>query len=139
MSSDQLWASYIRPMGAGAVAAAGVITLGQTMPTIWAALRAGLKDVRSAAQARVHGSGADRARPVDEDSWCSARSAIVAMMWALLTFRPIPGAETTLGANLLAAVFVVVFGFLFVTVSSRICGPDRQFARIRSAAWPSPR
>ena len=48
--------------------------------------------------------------------------AIVAMMWALLTFRPIPGAETGLGANLLAAIFVVVFGFLFVTVSSRICG-----------------
>ena len=35
---------------------------------------------------------------------------------------PIPGAETSLGANLLAAIFVVVFGFLFVTVSSRICG-----------------
>ncbi len=44
------------------------------------------------------------------------------MMWALLTFRPIPGAETGLGANLLAAIFVVVFGFLFVTVSARICG-----------------
>ncbi len=44
------------------------------------------------------------------------------MMWALLTFRPIPGAETGIGANLLAAIFVVVFGFLFVTVSSRICG-----------------
>jgi uncharacterized oligopeptide transporter (OPT) family protein len=44
------------------------------------------------------------------------------MMWGLLTFRPIPGAETSIGANLLAAIFVVVFGFLFVTVSSRICG-----------------
>ena len=40
----------------------------------------------------------------------------------MLTFRPIPGAETSLCANLLAAIFVVVFGFLFVTVSSRICG-----------------
>ena len=48
--------------------------------------------------------------------------AIVAMMWGLLTFRPIPGAETGIGANLMAAIFVVVFGFLFVTVSSRICG-----------------
>ena len=48
--------------------------------------------------------------------------AIVAIMWGLLTFRPIPGAETGVGANLAAAVFVVVFGFLFVTVSARICG-----------------
>jgi uncharacterized oligopeptide transporter (OPT) family protein len=44
------------------------------------------------------------------------------MMWALLTFRPIPGAQTSLIGNLAAALFVVVFGFLFVTVSSRICG-----------------
>ena len=47
---------------------------------------------------------------------------IVAMMWALLTFRPIPGAQTGACANLIAAIFVVVFGFLFVTVSSRIGG-----------------
>ena len=43
MTSDQLWSSYIRPMGAGAVAAAGVITLAKTMPTIWSALTAGTK------------------------------------------------------------------------------------------------
>jgi hypothetical protein len=44
------------------------------------------------------------------------------MMWLFLTFKPIPGAQTSLFANLLASVFVVVFGFLFVTVSSRITG-----------------
>ncbi len=46
------------------------------------------------------------------------------MMWALLTFRPIPGTRRRgSGANLIAAaIFVVIFGFLFVTVSSRICG-----------------
>ena len=49
--------------------------------------------------------------------------AVLVMMWALLTFRPVPGcSETTLGANLIAALFVVVFGFLFVTVASRISG-----------------
>ena len=47
---------------------------------------------------------------------------IVAMMWALLTLKPIPGARTGLFANLVAALFVILFGFLFVTVSSRICG-----------------
>src|SRR5437899_9080172 len=47
MTPSQLWASYIRPMGAGAVAASGLITLMKTMPTILAALRSGLKDIRA--------------------------------------------------------------------------------------------
>src|SRR2546427_7467222 len=47
MTPDDIWRSYIRPMGAGAVAAAGLITLLRTLPTIISALRAGLKDVRA--------------------------------------------------------------------------------------------
>jgi uncharacterized oligopeptide transporter (OPT) family protein len=47
---------------------------------------------------------------------------IMAMMWALLTFKPIPGASTGMFSNLMAALLVMVFGFLFVTVSCRICG-----------------
>ncbi|HXU50120.1 MAG TPA: oligopeptide transporter, OPT family, partial [Candidatus Binatia bacterium] len=43
MTPDMLSASYIRPIGAGAVAASGLITLLKTMPTIWSALTAGLK------------------------------------------------------------------------------------------------
>ncbi|HTS26386.1 MAG TPA: OPT/YSL family transporter, partial [Bryobacteraceae bacterium] len=44
------------------------------------------------------------------------------MMWVLLTFKPVPGAPTGMFSNLMAAIFVVIFGFMFVTVSSRICG-----------------
>src|SRR3984957_12576074 len=47
MTPDDMWRQYIRPMGAGAVAAAGLITLLRTLPTIISALRAGLKDVRA--------------------------------------------------------------------------------------------
>ena len=47
---------------------------------------------------------------------------IIAMMWAFLKFKPIPGAQTGILSNLVAAIFVVVFGFLFVTVASRISG-----------------
>jgi len=121
MSPDQLWASYVRPMGAGAVAAAGLITLMRTFPTIVGALRSGLKDIRRQA-------GGQQTSDLRTDRDLSMRFvvlgslAIVAMMWLLLTFKPIPGARTGLGANLVAAVFVVIFGFLFVTVSSRICG-----------------
>ena len=123
MSPDTLYSSYIRPMGAGAVAAAGVITLIKTMPTIVSALAAGLKDMR---ESRAMGAVNTAMRRVDRDFSMKivvlGSLAIVAMMWALLTFRPIPGAATTVFQNFIAAVFVVVFGFLFVTVSSRICG-----------------
>jgi uncharacterized oligopeptide transporter (OPT) family protein len=48
--------------------------------------------------------------------------AIVALMWVFLEFKPVPGAQVGWAANLAAALLVVVFGFLFVTVSSRIVG-----------------
>src|ERR1700760_3774870 len=47
MGPSQLWSTYIRPMGAGAVAAAGLITLLKTLPTIVNALTAGLRTMRS--------------------------------------------------------------------------------------------
>ncbi len=120
MTPDQLWASYIRPMGAGAVAASGLITLIKTMPTIISALTAGLKDVREkqVAYAEEHRTERD----ISMRFVLIGSAVIVAMMWALLKFKPIPGAQTGAFANLIAALFVVVFGFLFVTVASRISG-----------------
>src|ERR671937_919545 len=44
MSAPQLWSAYIRYIGAGAVLAAGLITLGRTLPTIIASAREGAKD-----------------------------------------------------------------------------------------------
>jgi putative OPT family oligopeptide transporter len=121
MNPDQLWASYIRPMGAGAVATAGLITLLKTMPTIVAALRSGMKDVR--AQRAGDDAGATRTSRDLPMKWVMVGSvALVAMMWLFLTFMPVPGARTSFFENLVASIFVVIFGFLFVTVSSRICG-----------------
>src|SRR6202045_2210891 len=121
MTSDQLWSSYIRPMGAGAVAAAGVITLAKTMPTIWSALTTGLKEMKATREGRAR-----VASRIENDLPMKfvvvGAAAVAAMIWVLLTFRPIPGAKTGFFANLLAAIFVLVFGFLFTTVSSRITG-----------------
>jgi putative OPT family oligopeptide transporter len=121
MTPDDIWRSYIRPMGAGAVAAAGLITLLRTLPTIISALRAGLKDMRA------EGAGQSTATSrIDRDTPMRAVIAgsivIIAMMWVLLTFHPIPGAQTQWYQNLFAGVFVTVFGFLFVTVAARISG-----------------
>ena len=121
MTPDDLWRSYIRPMGAGAVAAAGLITLLRTLPTIISALRAGLKDVR-AEGAASSASSARIDRDVPMRTVILGSAVIIAMMWVLLTFHPMKGASTLWYQNLFAAVFVVVFGFLFVTVAGRISG-----------------
>ncbi len=120
MTSEQLWAAYIRPMGAGAVAAAGLITLLKTLPTIIESFRAGFRDLAAGSQA-----ASAKSRVEDDLSMkmvLIGSGVLVLVIIALLTLYPVPGAPTGLGANILAGILVVVFGFLFVTVSSRIVG-----------------
>jgi uncharacterized oligopeptide transporter (OPT) family protein len=126
MTPGDLWGSYIKPMGAGAVAAAGLITLLKTLPTIVAALRAGAKDLARGA------AGAAGQRRTDRDlnlKWALLGAGVLMlMMWIMLTFpgfflmKPLEHAQTSGLNNIFASVLVVVFGFLFVTVSSRITG-----------------
>jgi putative OPT family oligopeptide transporter len=121
MGPSQLWSTYIRPMGAGAVAAAGLITLLKTIPTIVNALTAGFKTMRP-------GSAASKARPIrtEDDLPMSVviigSLVLVVIMFLFLEFKPVPGAYVGWAANLAASLLVIVFGFLFVTVSSRIVG-----------------
>src|ERR1700723_2495042 len=119
MSPSDLWASYIRPMGAGAVAASGLITLLKTMPTIVGALRSGAKEFGKGAS-KTAALRTDRDLPMSVVIFGSA--ALVLLMFFFLTFHPVPGAQTTLLSNFAAAFLVVIFGFLFVTVASRIVG-----------------
>ena len=120
MSPSDLWGAYVRPMGAGAVAAAGILTLLRTLPTIFGALREGLQNIgKSRAQAASQ-KRTDRDLPM----WVVVVGSVllIVAIFIFLTFKPVPGALTSLWANLAAALLVVVFGFLFVTVSSRIVG-----------------
>ncbi len=120
MGPWDLWATYIKPMGAGAVAAAGVVTLIKTIPTIVSALTAGLKTMRPGA--------AGRAKPIRTENDLPMSVVIIGSllivicMFLFLEFKPVPGAFVGWAANLAASLLVVVFGFLFVTVSSRIVG-----------------
>ena len=120
MSPSQLWSTYIRPMGAGAVAAAGLITLVKTIPTIVGALTSGFSKMRKS------GAVATKAVRTEDDLPMSVviggSLALVAIMFFFLQFRPVPGTYVGPLANLAASLLVVVFGFLFVTVSSRIVG-----------------
>jgi putative OPT family oligopeptide transporter len=120
MGPSDLWSTYIRPMGAGAVAAAGLITLFKTLPTIVGALTSGFKHMR--------GGAATEAKPIRTETDLSMTFAVfgcialIVIMFFFLYFKPVPGAQVSLLANLAASLLVVVFGFLFVTVSSRIVG-----------------
>ena len=121
MSPSDLWAAYIKPLGAGAVAAAGLLTLLKTVPTIWGALTEGIKTMKPGAVAAKQ----QRLRTEDDLSMrvVIIGSLLIAIcMFLFLEFKPVPGALVGWEANLAASLLVVVFGFLFVTVSSRIVG-----------------
>jgi putative OPT family oligopeptide transporter len=111
MAAGQMWSAYIRYIGAGAVLAAGLITLGRTLPTIIGSAREGLKGFGAGA-----GGGAvlrtERDLPM---IFVLAGSLLLAIFLAVAPKMPTQG-------NFLAAILVVIFGFLFVTVSSRITG-----------------
>ncbi len=124
MGPMDLWRSYIRYIGAGAVAAAGLITLLKTMPTIVSALTAGMADMnkKGGDEPEMEGVGSRINRDLPMTLVLGGSAVIVLAVWSLLTFAPVPGGQTSWYHNALAGVLVVVFGFLFVTVSSRICG-----------------
>ncbi len=120
MSPSDLWRTYVRPMGAGGVAAAGLITLLRTLPTIVGALTQGFKKTGSGKSASVQPSRIEHDLPPIVVFGGSI--LLVLLMFLFLQFKPIPGAQVGALANFAAALLVVVFGFLFVTVSARIVG-----------------
>ena len=113
MSPAEIYRGYVRYIGAGAVAAAGVITLIKTLPTIVSAFKesfGSLKDLRSGkVQSRT-----EREIPI---TYVIGGSLALVLVVALLP--QLPG---TFPGTLLMGLLVVIFGFFFVTVSSRIVG-----------------
>jgi putative OPT family oligopeptide transporter len=120
MSPSDLWRTYVRPMGAGGVAAAGLITLLRTLPTIFGALTQGFKKTGTGKTAATQPSRIEHDLPPIVVFGGSL--FLIVLMVLFLEFKPIPGAQVGLLANIAAALLVVVFGFLFVTVSARIVG-----------------
>jgi putative OPT family oligopeptide transporter len=134
MSPSDLWRTYVRPMGAGAVACSGLITLLRTAPTILAALAEGFKSIGKSkgnedlsSRGAAEGPAFSTTPPRTEHDlpWSvviGGSVLLVILLWVFLQFKPVPGAQVGALANLAASFLVVVFGFLFVTVSARIVG-----------------
>jgi len=117
MSPAEIWKSYILYIGAGAVAAGGIISLCQAMPTIFAALKSGLKDILAGG---VTKSSGPKLR-TDDDLPNSV--VVVGSLVLVLAIAAAPGLGLGFGLKgILGAILIVLFGFLFVTVSSRLTG-----------------
>jgi putative OPT family oligopeptide transporter len=113
MSPGQVRSDYVLYIGAGAVAAGGLVSLVRSLPTIWQGLRHGLADLFPSAR-----RGAERERPARTDQDLPIKTVLIGLVLliaAISLARP-------LHMNPFGALLIVVFGFLFVTVSSRLTG-----------------
>ncbi|MBW8881310.1 MAG: oligopeptide transporter, OPT family, partial [Asticcacaulis sp.] len=109
MGPDDIRSAYVLYIGAGAVAAGGLVSLARSLPTIWKGLAGGLRGMRST-------SAADTSLRTEQD---------IPLKWVLIGCLAIIAAITfaaPLHMNLLGALLILVFGFLFSTVSSRLTG-----------------
>ena len=118
MAPDDIWDKYIRIIGAGAVACAGIITVIKSIPTMVQSLKIGVKELRSSAEMM----GQSRLR-TDQDlsiRWVLLGTGFVVMV---LAFAPgILGMHTSFLMRLVSGLAIAFFAFCFVTVSSRIVG-----------------
>src|SRR5450830_1339543 len=109
MGADDVRSAYVLYIGAGAVAAGGLISLVRAMPMIWRSLSAGLAGMGK-------GSKANSTLRTEQD---------IPMKWVVIGCLAIIAVITfaaPLHMNLLGALLILVFGFLFATVSSRLTG-----------------
>jgi len=110
MSIHDVWRNYVLYIGAGAVAAGGIISLVQTLPTIFRSAVAGLGGLKT------DGVKTQKTERTSQDlsmKW---------VLWGSLALVILIGIAPGLHMNLLGGLLIVLFGFLFVTVSSRITG-----------------
>jgi putative OPT family oligopeptide transporter len=110
MSPGDIRSAYILYIGAGAVTAGGLISLARAMPTIWRSLSASFADFRPKTAAAAAPARTDR-----DISMRWVALGVVVLIAAILMAH-------SLRMNIVGAVLIVLFGFLFVTVSSRLTG-----------------
>ena len=115
MTVHQIWDRYIRYIGAGAVATAGIITLVKSIPTMIESFRLGVAGVNVKEQSSVERTNVD----------LSFKTILIflAMIVSVLIFVPgILGYIDSYAVRGVAAILAAVFAFFFVTVSARIVG-----------------
>ena len=103
-----IWGSYIRYIGAGALAAGGIISLIKSLPLIVRTFRDALKGMKGSM-----GGGTDRtSQDLNMKLILIGIAALTVLIWLV----------PTIPVTLLGAIIIVIFGFFFATVSSRMVG-----------------
>ena len=103
-----MWGSYIRYIGAGAVAAAGIISLIKSLPMIVNTFRDAMRDLKGGRQASTLRT--DRDIPMNV--------VLIGVLIAVVIIWLVPAVPV----NFVGAMLIAVFGFLFAAVSSRLVG-----------------
>ena len=103
-----IWSSYIRYIGAGALAAGGIISLIKSLPLIISTFSGALKSIK--------GAGANSTERTARDMNMKVVLIVIAVLTLLIWLVP------AIPVNPIGAVIIVVFGFFFATVSSRMVG-----------------
>lgn len=109
LSPSELWSTYIRYIGAGAVATGGIISLLKSLPMIIKSFKDSIKDLKN----RDGSASKDR---LDTD--ISIKTSVILLIVAIILMFLMPSSPI----NLFAALVIVIFGFFFATVSSRMVG-----------------
>ena len=106
--AEAIWSSYIRYIGAGAVAAGGILSLIKSLPLIVNTFVDAIKGMK--------GSKSNSTLRTNQD--LDMRIIGIGVLVMILTIWLVPVIPVTL----LGAILIVVFGFFFATVSSRMVG-----------------
>ncbi|WP_093229546.1 OPT family oligopeptide transporter [Thermoflavimicrobium dichotomicum] len=110
LGAGEIYANYIRYIGAGAVATGGLITLIKTLPMLFTSLRDTLTGLKR------KGAGVQTLERTDQD--ISGKWLVFGILAVILVIAFSP--MTHIG--IVGAISIAVFGFLFVAVASRIVG-----------------
>ncbi|MBQ3547384.1 MAG: oligopeptide transporter, OPT family [Clostridia bacterium] len=106
--ASAIWSSYIRYIGAGALAAGGIISLVKSLPLIISTFSGALKSIK--------GAGANSTERTARDMNMKVVLIVIAVLTLLIWLVP------AIPVNPIGAIIIVVFGFFFATVSSRMVG-----------------
>jgi putative OPT family oligopeptide transporter len=117
MTPGDIWSSYLRYAGAGAVVTGGVLLLLEAVPTVFRSVRSGLPKLLSlGSRGKLAENRTERNLPMPYV--ILGLLAMLALLYGLLVWRINPHGS----ANLVSVLLVAVFGFFFVVVSARITG-----------------
>ena len=118
MSPRQIWTRYVRYIGAGAVATAGIVTLIRSIPVMISSFRIGASQLSE----RVGGNEVSMKRTGNDLPLRFVGFGVIVIALVLILVPQVFGAVGGIGIRAVAAVCVTVFAFFFVTVASRIVG-----------------